>query len=304
MSIKKFKDWSSKSNQEYLINEGGNAIPDSRAILQKEIPKTLEHIKTTILQDIFKIESEDEWALLGSAGKKIDEDDVSGDLDIAISVHSVAGGLQCDILNVEDEIEYAIKQKYDYDIKISKGLGIIHIAYPIQSSLGGVVQLDLMLSDSIEWTRFAYYSPDFRKLESDYKGLYRNIALMKIASSFVFDEKKNKENQTEELERYSLNLSKGLFKVVKNFIGTRGKLIKNPKTINRVKITNNPKELVSLLLGDKFDIMDLNTFESILNVIDNPDFKQYEKKNTIYLEIKNELEKQKIAIPDILIQKM
>lgn len=302
MSIKSFKEFLLESIN-VTITESGNAIENSRPIKQYEIPDTLKDIEKNLLTKLLQLEKH-EFALLGSAGKKINPNDVSGDIDMGISVHKVAGVLQCDFTEVMKELTDFLLNK-GYEVTPLHGASIVSVGYPIQSKEGGFVQLDLMLSEDIEWTKFAWHSTDFRVTKSKYKGAYRNILLRAIAASYVFEETKAEEDVGKIkkgdvllVDRFSLDLRKGLNKVVNSYEGKKpGTIVKNATTLSKDTITNNPEKLVKILLGDDFTIEDADRFETLLNCINNPKFKNYNKRDVIIETFKKDLIKQKMAIP-------
>ena len=64
--------------------EGGAAIKDSRRIRESEVPKTLESIKSILFPILGGGEIDKEYLIIGSIGKKKNQSDTSGDIDLGI----------------------------------------------------------------------------------------------------------------------------------------------------------------------------------------------------------------------------
>jgi len=169
----------------------------------------------------------------------------------------------------------------------------------------GFVQLDLMLSDDINWSKFAWHSTDFRITKSKYKAVYRNICIIKVTSAYTFEVVKSeqdigkiKKGDVLQIDKYTLDLSKGLTRTVKSYRGSKpDTIIKTPKTIDKFLVTNNPEEFVKLIFGDDFTIQDVDNFESILSVLKNKKFRLYDRRHEIVKEIIETLKEQELAIP-------
>lgn len=110
---------------------------------------------------------------IGSIGKHND-DHYHGDIDLAI---------KCSSFSEMSDILYKCFPEEDYPryLNTSKNLYIHSIEYKYISFTGAekYVQVDFMLSTDIEYTKFRYYCPDYRKEETKYK-VYARILLLKI----------------------------------------------------------------------------------------------------------------------------
>jgi len=257
---------------------GGKAIQSSRPIKQFEIPSTYKKIIEDVLIPLGL--TEDQYTILGSAGKKANLCDTSGDLDIGIYSPKVAETLNCDFSVVLHMLEGHL-QRLGYETYLTVGFGLVSFGFPIQSLDEGIVQVDLILSDSIEWAKFANYSPDFRKGESRFKGLYRNALLAEIALNTIYSEIRNENGDLVEIDRLAISLARGLLRIKNSYIGKSGNLIKTANRSSNVVVTTDPQELVNILCGECFTPEDMNSYESIRTVIDNPKFKLYEKREKI-----------------------
>lgn len=273
------------------IVEGGHAFTDATGITQDEVVPTIEDIKKRFFFPILGL-ADDEFCLLGSAGKKANPKDISGDLDIAIYLPKVAALFQTGLNTKEilNSLQNLIKSNFpDIDTRVSIGFGICHMNWPIYGRPNEKVQVDIMLSDSIEWSKFAWHSPNLAKMESEFKGAHRNIILGEMVKSIVYEINSDKYNpeielkpgQIKNIKRLSFDIANGLAEVVKNYVGKRGNIIKTAKTIEKNIKTKIPSDFVRIVLGEKFDISDCNSFESLFAVLNDPDYICYDKRDII-----------------------
>lgn len=217
---------------------------------------------------------------LGSLGKKLDYEE-SGDIDIAINYDFTKE-------NCDKIIEFIKTNFNDYgepEIYISSGFKIISFGYyyknyDIINNFGDdninkqqliqIAQVDLMFSNNLEYTQFMYHSPNYRNLESEFKGLYRTNLLTYIAGRKPTDkeDKYDDKGNLTDYWKYTLTYDKGLVLTHKSYKGKRG-LLKNPHTVKEdtVFITNDIHEIVKLILGEEGTIADTNSFESLIKYI-------------------------------------
>ncbi len=144
-----------------------------------------------------------------------------------------------------------------------------------------------------------YHSPDYSKFESKYKGLYRNILLMKIISNA--DRKTTKltdAGETEEYQSYVVRLNQGVVKVTKSFKGKKG-LLKNPKLLKDQDkfITNTPEEVASIAFGPNVLPSDIMTFEDTWNQFTSPTFVHKNKFDKMLKEFILQIKRTKVPIP-------
>jgi hypothetical protein len=178
--IKNFPDFKNS------ILEGGAAIKSSRNIKESEVASTIEDIKKRLLPildlDVFK-EGKD-YIFIGSAGRKKNPDDESGDIDFGFNggVYSQKNGVsfkECSGVLYEflkEELEPLLG--FEPEINHLKGLNIVSIGWPIAGDRNnGFVQLDLIPLENMDWAKFIYYAPDYRREESKWKSAHRNWLL-------------------------------------------------------------------------------------------------------------------------------
>lgn len=207
-------------------------------------------------------------ATLGSTGKKPDEA-YSGDIDIAIEMEMTDE-------NVNRLKNFLLTSYKSYlgdepQFREMKGLNILSVGFHYEFGIMRipmVVQIDFMFTDNLEYTKFIYHSPDFRKKESKFKGLYRTNLLMHIVDLIpVADEPVYLEDELVEYWKYTLSFEKGLKLTHKTFISPKtGKRLKNPITVKEDDqlITKDVNKVIDTLFGPKATIKDFNSFESII----------------------------------------
>lgn len=285
-----------------FINEGGNAFKqlDVRGVKQNEVGNLMDLVTEKIF-DKMGIK-EGDYMLIGSAGKKL-PDQLSGDLDVAIFIPTFLYLLEIepgDKKEFYSALEKYFSLNFPYDYSIQTGLGVFSIAFPYKDYY---VQVDLMPTDDMNWSSFAYHSPDFTKLESKYKSLYRNFALSAVASAHIFEKTYDGEN-LKEVKLFSFNIQEGLNKITKNYFSEKtGKPIKNAKTTFKELVSRDPDEVVKLLFGEKFTVDDVDTFEHIMEVLQDPDFIMKDSLEYIYKSIAYSVNAKDLPIPEEIPEK-
>lgn len=281
-----------------LILEGGAAV-NGRRILQSEVPSIIDKVDE-ILSGLGLVRGED-WDMVGSAGKKKAED-TSGDIDISIErgkLEKSFGSSDLKILFKElskylEELGYD-RQKISFD-QVSFGLPI--------NDADDIVQVDFELTRSLEWSRFAKYSPDYRKDESKYKGHVRNILMMCIVK-YCFKKTIKRITLDDdsvidgEIETFVIRLADGLYQTRKHRFGKReGTIIKEPKLMREYDklITDTPQGFIDLIFNDG-TIEDFISFETLYNALMSDRFKFPENIQKILVGFVMSLDGQKIEIP-------
>lgn len=279
------------------LNEGGNAIPESRSVTWEEAQGTMEWVYTNIIP-FLGLDKKD-VDTIGSYGKKL-EGDKHGDIDVAVSAEALMtnNGLK------EDEtvqfLANALTEK-GLQIKINHGFRIVSFGAPINGDPNqGACQIDLMLTPDLEWSKFIYHSPNFRGNESKYKGKMRNILLMALITETQKDiTKRTPEDGIEELETNILRYPKGIFRVRKNFMGKKG-LVKTGKNVPDYDdfVTSNPQSVTELTVGEGYNPSDINTFEKLWAIIHTPNFKWKNKLQDILARFSECLQEQGLIFPE------
>ena len=281
-----------------LILEGGAAV-NGRRILQSEVPSIIDKVDE-ILSGLGLVRGKD-WDMVGSAGKKKAED-TSGDIDISIErskLEKYFGSSDLKILFKElskylEELGYD-RQKISFD-QVSFGLPI--------NDADDIVQVDFELTRSLEWSRFAKYSPDYRKDESKYKGHVRNILMMCIVK-YCFKKTIKRITLDDdsvidgEIETFVIRLADGLYQTRKHIFGKReGTIIKEPKLMHEYDklITDTPQGFIDLIFNDG-TIEDFISFETLYNALMSDRFKFPENIQKILVGFVMSLDGQGIDVP-------
>lgn len=268
--------------------ESGNAIKGLARINQENVDATLNDVYKKVLP-ILKIKKGD-TVLLGSTGKKLPGGS-SGDVDLGVSLSKVMGSYnKTKFGDIADIIVSKFESK-GYTVKDSRGLGIITIDFPITNSDGlqedQFVQLDLMFVDNLNYSAWAFYSP--HEKDSKFKGVYRMKAIAmilrhvdnKVLSKMVADG----EDIPVKWQSHILDMGRGVFKVIKDKTGKRG-LLKKAKTLEKNFVSNNPLDIVHIMLGPDFTLADADSFETLWKAINSPKFIHKKNLSIIKADIK------------------
>lgn len=268
-----------------LIEEGGNAV-NGRPIKQEEVPEIIEVVNGIL--DSIGLTFHDDYEAVGSAGKKKPEE-TSGDIDFIVNKKKII-----EILGIEPsakigEILAILKTKIEelgYNSVQQNGLSLLSVAVPFKGP-EDIVQVDLLLAGSMEFARFFQKSPDYRKDESKYKAMMRNIFLITMASTIARRVTKevtlaNGFIGTAEIEKYSVKLNDGVFKTRNSWVGKRNRLIKSRETLHDYDelIYDTPQGFIDFLFNDTTPD-DLISFESVFNVFMSYKFKYPEHRDKI-----------------------
>jgi hypothetical protein len=282
------------------IFEGGNAIEESRPMTQAETVETYEYVKKKIFPLIGLDGDGIDAAPIGSFGKKL-SDKESSDVDIAVSVDKIAGQNGISMEEVLDWLDSKLASA-GYPTKVAKGFQQVSIGVPIGGKKGnGLGQIDLMLSTNLDWSRFMYYSPDFKVAESKYKGLYRNVLLMSIFSEGTKKTVKTTDSgDIEEYEQYVIHLEKGVSSVRKTLMGKKGSLVKTATILHDFDkfVTNTPEEVVRLAFGPKVQPNDIMTFENAWTQFQSKEFPYADRRTEILNRFKAYILGAKVPVPE------
>lgn len=288
------------------LNEGGSAIKTSRHIREDEFVATFDSIKSSLLP-LLGIENEEDYLVIGSIGKKPNPEDESGDLDLGfkweLSAKKYGVSNKKDLLFVLNDIlkeELPKVLGFEPEMNLMVGLNILSIGWPIKGDPKfGVVQLDLIPLSDLEWAKFAYYSPDYRKGESRYKSAHRNWLFQSILSAMKEVLSKDEDGEPLDINTYVFDFSDGLFRTKKTFQGKKGRL-KNPVKVDgsqRELVTNSPQEFLNFAMGPGFSPDEVKTFEDLLTAIKSPKFKNKQNRTEIKNEFKRYLERTPLVMP-------
>ena len=262
--------------------EGGNALKGVKPITQLEVRKYIPELLKNI-QDILGL-STNKVKLIGSAGKKIDDEDLSGDLDIAV---------ECDPELVDKNLkELAGKQSS----RIMKGIGVFSFATEINDKL---VQVDLMPVDNINFAEWSFQA-NTADIEQGLKGAQRNELFFAIAKNMPQEIMKKKDDEVIEIKRYFYDLGRGLMIGTRSRVNSKGKIGKNFTTVDKKVVTSDPNKIVALMFGKSFTPEQCSTFNGTLNAIKSSKFLHINKLEDILKLAETGIKNKKLKIPDSL----
>lgn len=261
--------------QEALIFEGGHSVEGAEPI-RGDLAKVVADEIIEKVKSEFKIEC----AALGSTGKK-GKNQTSGDIDIAV---------QMSWQDKDKLINFVKKEFKDCPFgNIVDYLNVFNIGYKYdEDGKEKIVQVDFMFVDDVEWAQFVYFSPNFLKNESQFKGAWRSTLLRGICACTPA-EKVDKKYEPEYFEdgktiktfwKFTFSQADGLFADHKTYEGNK-KPLKNPKTIkdDREYISKNIDTILHMCLGKDATRDDCNSYETLLNFIasDRYEFRSVEQ---------------------------
>lgn len=261
--------------QEALIFEGGHSVEGAEPI-RGDLAKIVADEIIERVKSEFKIEC----AALGSTGKK-GKNQTSGDIDIAV---------QMSWQDKDKLIDFVKKEFKDCPFgNIVDYLNVFSIGYKYdEDGKEKIVQVDFMFVDDVEWAQFVYFSPNFLKNESQFKGAWRSTLLRGICACTPV-EKVDKKYKIEYFEddktvktfwKFTFSQADGLFADHKTYEGNK-KPLKNPKTIkdDREYISKNIDTILHMCLGKDATRDDCNSYETLLNFIasDRYEFRSVEQ---------------------------
>jgi hypothetical protein len=285
--------------------EGGAAIKSSRPIKESEVEKTIQHMREVLFPLIGDGEFDKDYLLIGSIGKKKSPSDTSGDIDLGIAQEFLAQkfGISADqsLQFLYDKLSSDLPAilGYEPDMKLMKGINVLSIAWPIEGDTeNGTVQLDLIPISNMDWAKFIFYSPDYRKNESKYKSAHRNWLFQAILSALKNVTKRDENGDIVDFDTYALRLNDGIYKNKKTFQGAT-KRLKRPDTVKgqSVFVTRDPQELLDLMFGGGVKADNVKTFEDVWNIVTSPNFKYSDRVEEIRQDLIRYLNNAGYVIP-------
>lgn len=292
-------------NKFTFLFEGGAAVKSSRSITQREAPATIESIKQVLIPLLGNGKMERDYLLIGSIGKKKNQDDTSGDIDFGVDQTFVSKYLGCDPSNLLESVEKVLEENletilgFSPEMKLMKGINVLSLGWPIEGDASkGIVQLDIIPLSNMEWAKFIFYSPDYRFNESKYKSAHRNWLIQSILSALKEIESTDENGDIMDFYSYALRLSDGIFKNKKTFQGVT-KRLKNPETVkgNTEFITRDPGELIRMVFGGGVNESDVTTFEKAWKVVTSPNYIHKDKIEEITQNLIKYLQRGAFEIP-------
>ncbi len=254
---------------------------DASLIKDKDVLELYLKVKTEIVPILFS-GVQQPTMLLGSIFKK-PKNASYGDLDVGIYVDGEPE--KEDLERVKPLLE-----ANDYETKIQYGLNGLSLKVPFKNNF---VQVDLMFGD-LEWLKFAYWSPDFTKQESKYKGLYRTMLIQCVVSE-VNKDIEMIDGVVSVYEHYTMRLDSGLWKVKKSLVGKKGKIIKTPTITNEEFVSNDPDFVSQKFFG--VNSYAVNSFEDVWKIIHSKSWYHKHFKDLVLKRFQERLSRDKYEFP-------
>lgn len=251
----------------------------TQAEVREVAPELIKNIQSILSLSPSKVK------LIGSAGKKPQDSDLSGDLDVAV---------ECDP-NVIDE--HLKELAGNHSSRIMKGIGVFSFAYPVGDKL---VQVDLMPVNNINFAEWSYQANPV-DLADGLKGAQRNelfFAIAKYMPQTIL--KKDDKGEPLEVKRYFYDLARGLMVGVRSRVNVKGKVGKNFATIEKKVVSDDPTKVTKLMFGPGVTPKQVSTFEGTLKAIRSPKFLHAEKYEDILKQAHLGIKNKKLKVPTSL----
>lgn len=263
-----------------LLLEGGAAVKGVSKITQvearAEIPKLLKLVSKALKLPAGKVTA------IGSAGRKLDDEATSGDIDLAVEAP-------------EGKVEGAlVALAYEGKLRAMKNLHVYSFAHQLPS--GKLVQVDLMPTHDVTHAEWAFQANQ-ADLEQGLKGAQRNelfFAVAKHAHRKVL--KADEAGEPLTIERYFYDLSRGLMLGTQTREGKK-KVSKGMKTADKRVIASSPAKITKLLFGPGVTPQDVSTFAGTLAAIKSPSFPHAAKTKEILQMARDGIKNKGLKLP-------
>lgn len=287
-----------------ILNEGGKAIKSASPIRGDfalvAANQVIEMLKAKYPKNNF--------ATLGSTGKK-GSDQNSGDIDIAVDIP---------IENAEEIVEFikndnTIKSRLngnEFEFKFMKGLKILSFGFPWTSDKQGegshgVVQCDLMFVPNVNIAKYFYYSPDFTKKQSKFKGLVRNIFMIAILKNIPVKEENNttfSNGAIKDLWKYTIKPQEGIVLLHQSYEGKKGQQLKSKHTIKEDTkvILDDPSKFTQFFMGPKATDNTISSFEEMWKYVNSNDFPWKDQRDKMIKDFIEDLTNENTKHPEIV----
>lgn len=281
-----------------ILNEGGNAIKGAQAI-----PGNLAlGIANEVISILKQKWPSNNFAPLGSTGKK-GKEQMSGDIDIATDIP----------IDQAEEIKNwlsnnsTIKERGGFDSNFMKGLKILSIGYPWASNgSNGIVQCDLMFVPDVARAQYFYYSPDFTKGQSKFKGSVRNIFMIAILKNIPVQNHQTRKfdnGDVRDFWKYTIKPQDGIVCLHQSYEGKKGQQVKSKHTIKEDTeiIEQDPKKFTAFFMGPKATEEDVSSFEKMWEYVnDDTKFPWLKQRDKMIKDFVEDLTNENSSNPDMV----
>lgn len=268
---------------------GGKALKTVGRIHKEEMEATYEVLREHLYQALGLVIGE--YVPCGSFLVR----ESCGDIDIAFDVNVAMRRLGLDKEGITERLNdlYVTLPEYNY----SKGLDIHSIPFPIFDKDGKrtdrYVQVDLMPVENVgmaEWGMMTDGNTQWKSATRN--GLIRAISKYKDTNVHT-----NEDGTVLYFDRLYFDQRHGLFRMTRSYEGKNGRINKTAKTIEKKLITNDPEEILFILL----DVIDVrHSFRNVMDVwslISDPEHPLFDKIEFIVKEYIEEMEREGFDYP-------
>ena len=245
-----------------------------------------EEIINNIINTIGEIFNREniKFSPIGSFNKK-KEGELYNDIDLAVE-YNIDGFIS----KGSDLINTLFKEFIDKEIfsSINDKFNTVSIPWKVTDELN--VQVDFMFTDNLEFAKFVFHSPNFKEVESKYKGMYASVLLQSVIRNIPIDREYWEDGSLKDWKYYSLNQREGLLLKHKTYVGCKRQKIKQPKTISVDVVSRDPKEIINIIFGTQEAFNYIYTFEGLLYYISSDKFNVINKdfKKKFLYRVKND----------------
>jgi len=253
-----------------ILNEGGNAIKGAGAI-RGDLALMVANELIGILKQKWP---DNNFAPLGSTGKK-GKDQMSGDIDIATDIPIE----QAEEIKNWISQNNTVKTRGGFDSNFMKGLKILSIGYPwatrgVGPDSHGIVQCDIMFVPDVPRAQYFYYSPDFTKGQSKFKGSVRNIFMTAILKNIPVQNhptRKFDNGDVRDFWKYTIKPQEGIVCLHQSYEGKKGQQLKSKHTIKEDTeiIEQDPAKFTTFFMGPKATEEDVSSFEKMWKYVND-----------------------------------
>ena len=268
---------------------GGKALKTVGRIHKEEMETTYEVLREHLYQALGLVIGE--YVPCGSFLVR----ESCGDIDIAFDVNVAMRRLGLDKEGITKRLNdlYVTLPEYHY----SKGLDIHSIPFPIFDKDGKrterYVQVDLMPVENVGMAQWGMMTDG----NTPWKSATRNGLLRAIAKYKDIVVHTNEDGTVLSFDRYYFDQRHGLFKMTRSYEGKNGRINKTAKTIEKKLVTNDPEEILFILL----DVIDVRqSFRNVMDVwtlIYDPEHPIFEKIEFIVKEYIDEMNRDGFDYP-------
>lgn len=268
---------------------GGKALKTVGRIHKEEMEATYEVLREHIYQALGLVIGE--YVPCGSFLVR----ESCGDIDIAFDVNVAMRRLGLDKEGITKRLNdlYVTLPEYNY----SKGLDIHSIPFPIFDKDGKrtdrYVQVDLMPVENVGMAEWGMMTDG----DTPWKSATRNGLIRAIAKYKDTVVHTNEDGTVLYFDRLYFDQRHGLFRMTRSYEGKNGRINKTAKTIEKKLVTNDPEEILFILL----DVIDVrHSFKNVMDVwslINDPEHPLFDRIDFIVKEYIDEMERDGFDYP-------